>query len=278
MRPNIRWAVFLGAALLLPLRLGAWGANADRLIANKAVDTLPPDLRPYFDANRDFITRHAADPFDALIKTPKTERRYHVLFLDHYGKFPFDALPRNYDAATAKFSKAKLEANGVLPWQIGVYSQKLTDAMRAGDWTEVRLVAALLAGYVAEARDPFNTTEDFDGHLSGQRGINVRFGTNLVDRYSLFFPMRPNDAVYIGDPTDHAFEACLDSHSWLENIMIADKRARLGSNDYTEDYYDRFYNSAGATLIRQLSDGSTDVGSYWLTSWINAGRPVLPRQ
>jgi len=30
-------------------------------------------------------------------------------------------------------------------------------------------------------------------------------------------------------------------------------------------------------LIRQLSEASTDVGSYWLTAWINAGRPTLPR-
>jgi len=30
-------------------------------------------------------------------------------------------------------------------------------------------------------------------------------------------------------------------------------------------------------LIRQLSDASTDVGSFWLTSWKNAGQPQLPR-
>jgi hypothetical protein len=30
------------------------------------------------------------------------------------------------------------------------------------------------------------------------------------------------------------------------------------------------------TLIRQLSDAATDVGSYWLTAWVNAGRPQLP--
>jgi hypothetical protein len=29
-------------------------------------------------------------------------------------------------------------------------------------------------------------------------------------------------------------------------------------------------------LIRQLSEASTDVGSYWMTAWINAGRPQLP--
>ena len=80
----------------------------------------------------------------------------------------------------------------------------------------------------------------------------------------------------IGDPTMHAFDACLNAHSWLENILLADLRARLGLSDYTDDYYDRFYNQVGATLIRQLTDASTDVGSYWLTAWINAGRPACP--
>lgn len=177
----------------------------------------------------------------------------------------------------AKFGRAKLEASGVLPWQIGVYSAKLTDALRAGNWDQARILAATLAGYVAEAYDPFNTTENFDGHLSDQPGVNSRFSSNLVDRYSLFLPMRPNDAVYISDPTDHAFEACLSSHGWLENVLLADRRARAGLTDYTDDYYDRFYNQIGATLVRQLSDAATDVGSYWLTAWINAGRPAPPR-
>ncbi len=89
--------------------------------------------------------------------------------------------------------------------------------------------------------------------------------------------MRPNDAMFISDPTDRAFEACLSSHSWLETILLADRKARQGENSFTDEYYDRFYNQAAAILIRQLSDAATDVGSFWLTAWINAGRPPLPR-
>ena len=175
-----------------------------------------------------FLTAHAADPLEWLQKNPETERPNHILFVDHYGNFPFAALPRTYKAAVAKFGRTKLEASGVLPWQIGVYSAKLTDALRAGNWDQARILAATLAGYVAEAYDPFNTTENFDGHLSNQPGVNSRFSSNLVDRYSLFLPMRPNDATYISDPTDHAFEACLSSHGWLENVLLADRRARAG--------------------------------------------------
>jgi hypothetical protein len=263
---------------LAPISAWAWGANAERLIAARAIDTLPPDLRAFFDANREFILRHVTDSLTALETDPKTEAPKHILHLDHYGPFPFTALPRDYRAALAKFGRANLESAGLLPWQIGLVSQSLTEALRTGNWEQARILAATLAGYVVEAHDPFNTTEDFDGSLAGQPGVNLRFSTNLVERYSLFFPMHPNDAAYIYDPTGHVFESCLNAHAWLENILLADRRAYAGLSEYTDDYYDRFYNQAGATLIRQLSDAATDIGSYWLTSWTNAGRPALPRQ
>jgi hypothetical protein len=253
----------------------AWGRGGHRLVVNKAVDTLPPGIREFFDTNRNFLLQHVTDPLDVIAKTP-AERHNHFIALDKYGRFPFETLPRDYKAAVTKFGKTKLEANGLLPWQIGVYSKKLTEALKDGKWEEAKLDAAILANYVAEAHDPFNTTDNFDGHLSGQPAVNERFGTTLIDRYSSFFPMRPNDAFFISDPTDRAFEACLGSHSWLETILLADRNARRGENSFTDEYYDRFYNQAAAILIRQLSDAATDVGSFWLTAWVNAGRPQLP--
>jgi hypothetical protein len=273
-----RAAVLAAVLLAAPELARAWGANAERLVANKAVETLPPDIRGFFEANRDFFSRHVTEPLDLLAKNPVTERRNHFLYLDHYGKFPFNSLPRDYKQAVAKFTRPKLESSGVLPWQIGVYSQKLTAALRDHDWEQARLAAAYLAAYVAQAHDPFHTTENFDGHLSGQPGVDLRFGSSLVDRFSIFFLMRPNDAMFLRDPTDHAFDACMSAHAWLENILLADHRAREGLSDHTDEYYDRFYNLAGAIVIRQITDAATDVGSYWLTAWINAGRPQLPPQ
>jgi hypothetical protein len=253
----------------------AWGRSGQRLAVNKAIDTLPPELRDFFEANRGFLTQHVIDPLD-LMNTQLPEHHNHYLFLDRYGKFPYDALPRTYKAALSKYSKSKLEASGLLPWQIGVYSQKLTEAMKAARWEEAKLDAALLANYVAESRDPFNTTENFDGHLTAQTGINERFATALIDRYASFFPLRPADASFLSDPTDHAFEACLSSHAWLEPILLSDRYARHTLNAYNDEYYDRFYNQAGEILIRQLSEAASDIGSYWLTAWTNAGKPPLP--
>ena len=269
---------FTVLCLLFPDHSFAWGRNGQRLVVNKAIDTLealPPEFRGFFESSRAVLAQHVTDPLDGIAKSP-TERRNHFILLDKYGRFPFEALPRSYKAAVTKFGKPKLDANGLLPWQIGVYSEKLTEAMKAGKWDEARLDAAILANYVAEAHDPFNTTDDFDGRLSAQPGVNERFGAALIDRYSSFFPMRPNDAVFVSDPTDRAFEACLSSHSWLETILLADRNARRGESSFNDEYYDRFYNQAAAILIRQLSDAATDVGSFWFTAWKNAGSPQLP--
>jgi hypothetical protein len=267
--------VFVLVSLCLPDASFAWGNNAQRLIVNRAVDTLPYDIRPFFEANRNYFVQHVNDPLNQLDKHPN-ERQNHFIELDKYGKFPFEALPRSYRAAVAKYGKSKIDTTGLLPWQIGVYSAKLTEDMKAGRWDEVKVDAAFLADYVAEAHDPFNTTENFDGTMSGQRGVNERFNTVLIDRFGSFFPLNPHDASIITDPTDFAFDACLNAHSVVESILLADRSAKRGLNSYTDEYYDRFYNLAAAALIRQLSDASTDVGSYWLTAWVNAGKPQLP--
>ena len=269
--------IYLAAALaiLLPLRVTAWGENAQRLVVNHAVDSLPYDLRSFFESHRSFLVQHVNDPLN-LINNHPNERNNHFIELDKYGKFPFDALPRNYKTAITKYSKSKIDSTGLLPWQIGVYSQKLTDDLKNGKWENAKMDAAFLAHYVAEAHDPFNTTDNFDGHASGQNGVNERFNTVLVDRYGSFFPVSPHDAYFISDPTDHAFDSCLAAHSQVESLLLADRDAKRGLSSYTDEYYDRFYNLAGSSLIKQLSEASTDVGSYWLTAWINAGKPQLP--
>jgi len=267
----------LGLALFvcLPPSFG-WGQSADRIITNKAVDSLPPEMLPFFEANRQFLVQHVTDPESE--NRDADQRNNGFIRLDHFGQFPFAALPHSYTAAVSKFTRRTVEMYGLLPWQIGIYSKKLTDAFEAHNWAEAKLSAAILAYYVAAAHDPFNTTMNHDGSLSNQPGVNERFGSGLVERYQLFFFVKPNEATFIRDPTEHAFHSAMGAHTWLEIVLWSDYRAHQGLASYGDAYYDRFYAQAGAVLIRQFSDAATDVGSFWMTAWINAGRPPLPSQ
>jgi hypothetical protein len=291
MRRSFQAAIFLSLVILFVALASSfgWGENADRLVTNKAVDTLPDEMLPFFQANRQYLVQHVKrpEPPPAAGANPSSSQSAAAtaampdtdfIQLDHYGPFPFTALPRDYNAAISKYNRRTLAQYGLLPWEIGVYSKKLTDSFRDHNWSEVRTNAAILAHFVIAAHDPFNTTTNSDGKISLQPGVNERFATGLVDRYQLFFFVKTSDAVYIHDPTDYAFEMVMSSHSWLEPILLADRRAHAGLTDYKEDYYDRFYAQAGAILVTQISSAATDVGSYWMTSWINAGRPQLPSQ
>src|SRR5258708_9395753 len=100
------------ALLFLPARVFAWGNNANRLIVNRAVDTLPADLRAFFDANRSILLQHVNDPFVGAEKTP-AERKNQFLYLEKYGRFPFELLPRTYKAAVVHFVKSNLAPHGL---------------------------------------------------------------------------------------------------------------------------------------------------------------------
>jgi len=67
--------------LCFPAGAFAWGNNAQRLIVNRAVDTLPYELRPFFENNRNFLIQHVNDPLNQLDKHPN-ERQNHFIELD----------------------------------------------------------------------------------------------------------------------------------------------------------------------------------------------------
>lgn len=253
----------------------AWGPAAHRVAEDWAINTLPPPLQQFFRNHRDYLLAHANDPRD-WARNDRYEKMRQYIFLDKYGVFPHLKLPHNYQAAVEVYGAGKVKSNGVLPWQIGEFSLRLTNAMRAGKWDEAREDAAALGFYVSDAHDPLHTTSNDDGQLTGENGLAERFGTQLFDRYSHFFIFRPSDAAKVEDPTGYAFEMALEANSWLDQVILADRLAASGLPGYNDDYFDRFYSRIGSVVMREISAAAHDIGSYWYTAWINAGQPQLP--
>src|SRR3954452_4667558 len=96
-------------------RAAAWGFEAHRLIADRAIDLLPAEIRPFFVKHRAFISEHAIDP--DLWRTAGwiEEPPQHFFDMDAYGPAPFDAIPHDKDAAIAKFGNDMVQKNGLLP-------------------------------------------------------------------------------------------------------------------------------------------------------------------
>ncbi|HEX5413506.1 MAG TPA: hypothetical protein VFZ27_16760 [Terriglobia bacterium] len=264
-----------GLALVTGRPAFAWGPQAHRLADDWAIGTLPPNLRTYYQSNRNFILDHANDP-EEWVKKDRYEEMRHYIYLDKYGTFPYLDLPHSYKAAVKKYGVRHITHNGVLPWQVGEYSLKLTNAFRAHDWEQVKLNSAALAFYVADAHNPLHTTQNYNGQMTGQAGLQVRFGDELVERYSHFFMFRPDNASKVSDPTERAFQMILEANTWVDQIILADLVAQQGRSGYTDAYFDAFYSRVGSTAMKEISEAAHDIGSYWFSAWLNAGRPDLP--
>src|SRR3954471_14388451 len=108
MRPA---ALLLAIVLAVPASSSAWGFDAHRFIADRMIELLPPQLKPFYDKRRAFIVERAIDPDLWRSVGWEQESPNHFLDFDHaaFGPYPFEALPHDYSAAVQKFGKAFID-------------------------------------------------------------------------------------------------------------------------------------------------------------------------
>jgi hypothetical protein len=91
-------SVFLFCFLGFVQTCYCWGFYAHRQINYYAVFLLPPEMMLFYKKHISFLADHAVDP-DKRRYAIAEEGPRHYIDIDHYGLYPFDSLPRNWDAA-----------------------------------------------------------------------------------------------------------------------------------------------------------------------------------
>src|SRR5262249_20716867 len=131
MRNLISVALIALALSFVPsVRVGAWGFNGHKLIADRAIDLLPPEIRPFFQKYRTTVVEHAIDPDTYRTMGWSDEDPRHFLDMDSYGPFPFRNLPHDYQQAVAARGEEFVRKNGVVPWRTQEIYDRLREAFR----------------------------------------------------------------------------------------------------------------------------------------------------
>ena len=101
-----------------PSSASAWGFAGHRFITRRAIDLLPPEIKPFFEHFREEVVVRATDPDVWRSAGWEDDPNHFMDFGDRLlGPFPFTALPREYGAAIEKFGMADLKRIGLLPWR-----------------------------------------------------------------------------------------------------------------------------------------------------------------
>jgi len=268
--------------LLVPGHAFAWGAAGHQLLMRRAIELLPPELKPFFETYREELVLRSNDP-DLWRNVPWDDDSNHFIDLGipEYGKPPFAELPRERGAALAKFGEANLKRWGTLPWRI----EEMAGSLRRGfegmgkngaySISDVILFSSAMGHYIQDATQPFHATINYDGFETGNNGIHSRFERDLIEKFSTRLQLSPGAMKPITNPRDEAFDLVTTSYGLVDRVLAADKAA-LGTKDtYDNEYFEKFFASMQPVLDQQLSTAISATAGMIVGAWELAGRPKL---
>ncbi len=165
----------------------------------------------------------------------------HFLNLDHYGAPPFRPC-RAIAAPPRRATGGESSGKATLPWSAAGVARELRDELARGDLARARVTAGHLAHYAADATMPLHATENYDGQLTGQRGIHRRVEAELVDddldEYTRrAWKVAPRRPIAPEGAEGALFAALEQAHERLARVLSADRDAARGTKRGSRLYY-----------------------------------------
>lgn len=272
-----------------------WGFTGHKRINRVAIFTLPPEMFGFYKEHIEYITEHAVDP-DKRRYAVKGEAECHFIDIDHYafgGTDPFEVVPRGWLKAVEKFTEDTLHAYGIVPWHIQVVKMKLQRAFEARNVDLILKYSAELGHYIGDAHVPLHTTENYNGQLTGQRGIHGLWESRLVEINLENYDYFVGKSQYIARPLDVAWEAVKRSNEALDSVLRFEKeltaafpfdkkysyeqRGNTTVQTYSYEFSQAYHQRLNGMVERRLRNAVIAVGSFWYTAWVDAGQPDLSK-
>lgn len=271
----------------------AWGFFAHRKINEQAVYILPSEISGFYRQNMHLIIKNAVLPDKRRFINPSEAPR-HYIDIDHYGDSAVYNMPMIWKKAIEKYTEDTLKAYGIAPWHISLLKYQLTEAFREQCFEDIIRISTDLGHYVADINVPLHTTENYNGQLTGQKGIHAFWESRLPELFFEEYNLFGLEAEYIMNTPEllrkHLIRAhlAMDSVLKFERILSAkyeeDKKyefERKGKGivkAYSRDYSREYHDMLNGMVERQMRAAIFMLASIWYTSWVDAGQPNLPVQ
>ena len=283
-------------ALLLwpPPPAQAWGFFGHRLLNRLAVYTLPPEMLGFYKTHIEYLTANATRPDSRRVVVPGEAPR-HFMDVDAYGDSALTThgrgLPRRYADAVARYGEDSLLRHGIAPYQVLLMKGQLTAAFRAKDADQILRLSADLGHYVADACVPLHTTRNYNGQLTGQRGIHGFWESRLPELLSADYDFFTGPAPYLERPADVIWAAVARSHAAVDSVLrferelssrFADdqkygyeQRGNATVRAYSKEFSRAYHARLSGQVERQLRLAARLIGAFWYSAWVDAGQPDL---
>ena len=207
------------------------------------------------------------------------------------GEDPFEVVPRKWNSAVEKFSEDTLQTYGIVPWYIKVMKFKLQRALESKNVDLILKYAADIGHYIGDAHVPLHTTENYNGQMTGQKGIHGLWESRLVEINHENYDYFVGKAEYVEDLDDYIWDAVRASHRAVDSVLTIEKqltkefpedkkysfeqRGNVTVPVYSFEFSQEYHKRMNHMVERRLKASINAIGSIWYTAWVDAGQPDL---
>jgi hypothetical protein len=274
----------------------AWGSWGHKHLSRAAVFALPDSMQKFYYNHIDFITEAAVVPdLRRALINDRNEGPRHFVDIEDFGNIPLDSFPKTTKEAYLKYDSAFLNKTGYLPWYIQNITDKLTNAFKKRNKSEILFLSAELSHYLGDAHVPLHTSSNYDGQRSNQKGVHALWESTLPQRFGEAYNFKVEPAKYIKDVAAETWKIIEHSHALVDTLLAAEKRVRqnftaetmykkdsagnvvmfYSSPVFSDEYVRQYHIALNGMQENQLRLSIVDVADYWYTAWVNAGSPDL---
>lgn len=270
MKKTLR-SIFL--LVLLPLLLISWGRDGHRVINTKASLSFPDEMS-MFNSWTQTLAAHASDADDRK-SWDSYEGPKHYIDIDNYAQFIEKGnIPENLDSAISAYGREFVYDQGILPWATVTTYDTLVNCFKRKDWSKAVLVSSDLGHYVADGHMPMHITSNYDGQLTGNKGIHSRYESYMIKEYV-------NEIDYVGDSVSkiedvsrYVFSYIYHNHSFVDSVLEADNYAKsVNSNTYSSEYKAALWARTRRFTIELFKEASHSLAELMYSAWVEAGKP-----
>ena len=262
-----------------------WGSEGHKLINGAAARSVDGDFGVFLAYFADTLAEHGPDP-DAWKKADDNEGYRHYFDVDLYTDYPFANLPETEQQLVAEFGQKNVQERGICPYYIVEYSQKVIELLKDDQWTDVLIPLAALGHYVADLHMPLHVVENYNGQLTGNKGVHFQWEVSMVDKYIKNIPQVHSYPV-IDDPLATCFKIVRESYTAHGIILRADSIARAEQplkiqallKGYeplpaSSNYLELLYQESGDCARNRMEEAAAMIAGFWYYCWDQAGRPT----
>jgi hypothetical protein len=283
--------IAIGGLLLVVMICSSWGYLIHRTINQLAIYELPEPMRYYFHDHMQYIVKYSVRPDQRRNDDPQ-EAPKHFIDLELFGDSAAWKMPLKWEEAVRRYGKDSLQHGGYVPYYIMTVKDKLTAAFKSGQRDSILFYATDLAHYIGDAHVPLHVTENYDGQLTGQKGLHSLWETMIPEIELNKYDLRSkHKARYLKQPERAVWKAIRQSWFLLPDVFKQEKEVSKSFTDSTKyrvqlrngkEY--RSYTSAfakaysarlGKTINKQLVRSADLIADFWYTCWVDAGSPAL---